>query len=647
MFKKALSLFLCLLIAFGAFSVSVGAARVQGQISDLPLIMVAGYSGAELVMTDENGNETQIWGLNMDSVIGRVFNRIVDLGKGLVMTLDGNAQYLGRVVGEELEEELEYMKLNPDGTSKYDVTVANPDTMDKNMKYILENGLPEEYINEREVLDEIAASYVDPGLIYTFASDWRMGIVDCAKDLDALIEEVKVITGKDKVNIIAVSHGGQITATYLSLYGYKKSVNNAVLTVPAIGGAVLAYDIMSDNVQLDEHTLVYYLQHGFIAEGEYEWLLEAQQLGFLDDVIKELIPYVYNVIGYFGSIWDFIPNEDYEAIKAKHLDPVENAAIIEKSDYAHSITANMHESLQKCRNEYGVNVSIIAGTGVPSVSGAQRNSDAIIGTNDSTGAVCAPYGKRFNDGYTGVKTQCADPSHDHVSPSFEIDASAAYLPENTWFVDELFHGMTFKDDYTKTLAYTLLLTDEIKDVHSSAEYPQFRESTNATNAVYAYFDKSSVGYVSGEDDFIIIKNISAEYPVKITSVNVNGADIVVHSMGIKAIDPGECVKIDFTGRIPQVSNALMQVEVKYELVGNTLAPIGTKRFNFKVVNGDSVEYNEAQPFVDADYAIGYDEYMPEDTMHILTNLGLSNFVSFIFDLFISLINQMGLGSFVK
>ncbi|MBR0536159.1 MAG: alpha/beta fold hydrolase [Clostridia bacterium] len=647
MLKKCLSVLLCLILAFSAFATTVAAAQVQGEISDLPLVMVAGYSSPELVMTDEDGNKTQVWGLNMDSVLSRVLNRIVDIGKGLVMTLDGNAQYLGKVVGEELEQELEYMKLNPDGTSKYNVTVANPETMDKNMKHILENGLPEEYINERAVIDEIAGKYVDPEYIYCYQADWRMGIIECAEELDRLIEDIKVITGKDKVNLIAVSHGGQITAAYLSLYGHKQSVNNAVLTVPAIGGAVLAYDIMSGNVHLDEHTLVYYLQHGFIAEGEYEWLVEAQQLGFLDEVIEELLPYVYNVIGNFGSIWDFIPNEDYEDVKAMHLDPEIHAGIIAKSDAAHELTANMHESLQKCRNEYGIKVSIIAGTGVPSVSGAQRNSDAIIGTNDSTGALCAPYGQRFGDGYTGAKQACDDPSHDHVSPSFEIDASCAYLPEHTWFVDELFHGMTFKDDYSKTLAFTLLLTDEIKDVHSNPEYPQFKESTNATNAVFATFNSSPYGYISAADDYIIIKNISTQYPVRITSVTVNGADLVIHSLGVKELQPGKEIKLEFTGSLPQASNALMQVEIKYELVGNTLASIGSKRFNFKIMNGEAVEYNEAQPFVDADFAMGYDQFMPEDTSNILTNIGLSNFVSFIFDLIYSLMLQFGLGSFIK
>ena len=65
------------------------------------------------------------------------------------------------------------------------------------------------------------------------------------------------------------------------------------------------------------------------------------------------------------------------------------------------------------------------------------------------------------------------------------------------------------------------------------------------------------------------------------------------------------------------------------------------------MTGEAVEYNRAQPLVDADLAIGYEEFMPEDTNNILTNLGLSNFVSYIFDLIFSILNQLGLGSFIK
>ncbi len=646
MFKKSLAVFLSIVLMFGTFATVAGAVKLEGNISDLPLIIVAGYSSGELVMTNDDGSKTQIWGLNMDSILNRVFSKIVDLGKGLVLTAQGQPEYLGKTVGEELEKELEYMKINPDSTSKYNVTVANPSLEEKNMQYILDNGLPESYINDPNVLEGIVDEYVPTDKVYNFSTDWRMHITDCAAELDRTIEAIKDAENVDQVNLVAISHGGQVSAVYLAEYGYKKSVNNAVLTVPAIDGAVLALDIMKGEVKLDEYALVYYLQHGFMTEGQYHWMLEAQQLGFLDDIIAELYPYVWNVIGNFGSIWDFIPNEDYEEVKAMHLDPVENAEIIRKSDYSHSITANMAEHLQRCRAQ-GTNVSIIAGYGSPSVTGAQRQSDQIISTNDSTGATCAPYGLRFNDGYTGCKTECADVTHDHVSPSFEIDASSAFLPEHTWFVDSLTHGMTMKDDYTMALCYNLLLTDNIKDVHSNPEYPQFRESSNQNDAVFLKFDKSPIGYVSDADNYLIVKNVSKQYPLSISSIEVAGADIRVHSFGINALAPGQEVKIELTGDVPDVSNTLVQIKVDYSLEGNLTALIGEKTINFKTANGAAVAYDDANPYVDADYALNYDELFPDDTKDIFTNLGMSAFMRYIIDMLLSLIKAFGFDAILK
>ncbi len=646
--KKILSVILSVSVLLCALLTTVGAAySVEGDLTDYPIIMIPGYSGTELVMVNEDGTETPVWGLNMDSVLDRVVNRIVDLGKGLVLTVKGNPEYLGKTVGEEMEAELEYLKMNPDGTSKYDIRIENEITEHTNMAYIHENGLSENFVYEPKLVYEIA-EYVGEENIFFFTEDWRTSVLDCAARLDKYIQDVKELTGKDKVNIIAISHGGQVSATYLSLYGYKKDINKAVLTVPAIGGAVLAYDIMNHSVKLDEETLIYYIEHGFDNEGHYAWLLEAQQLGVLDDIVNELYPYVENVIGNFTSIWDFIPIEYYDALRDQKLDPVKNAGIIEKSDYVHhEIMANYRENLQKCINEYGIDISIIAGCGTHAVSGVYENSDAIIATDDSTGSFCAPYGKRYADGFKGAGTCCSDPSHDHVSPSMEIDATNAYLPENTWFVEGLYHGMTFHDEYSRSLALKLLLTDEIKNIYSDVDYPQFRASTNVNNGVYVRFDKSPEGYVSEGDDYIIIKNISKVYPVKITSVEVMGADLIVHSMGLKAIDPGEQVKIQVTGRLPKVSHSLMQVNVTYNMEGNTTAPVGKKLVNFKIMNGEAPAFDEASPYVDADYVVGYKELIGEETNEVLTGLGLSYFVSAIIEMIMSFLDQIGVGMFIK
>lgn len=648
MSKKILALIMSVVMMFTMFSAIAGAAyEVNGEITEYPVIIVPGYSGSELVMINDDGTETQIWGLNMDSILDRVLNRIVDLGKGLVLTIKGNPEYLGKTVGEETEAELEFMKMNDDGTSKYNVRIANPDVQSTNMAYILENGLSEAYIHEPELSAEMA-EYIGEENIFFFTEDWRTSVYDCAVRLDGYIQDVKEYTGKDKVNIIAVSHGGQVSATYFSLFGHKQDVDNAVLTVPAIGGAALAYDIMSGTAKLDEETLIYYIEHGFDTDGHYAWLLEAQQLGFLDDIIAELYPYVYNVIGNFGSIWDFIPLEYYEEVRDMHLDPVENAAIIEKSDYVHfEVMANYHENLQRCVDEYGINISIIAGSGVHVVSGLMENSDAIIATDDSTGAQCAPFGKRYADGFAGSLTQCDNPEHDHVSPSMEVDASTAFLPENTWFVEGLYHGMTFHDEYSRSLALKNLLTDEIVNICSDPAYPQFHESTNNNNAVYVTFGNANPGIVTGNNKIMIVKNISKAYPVKITSIEVMGADLIVHTLGVRELDPGEEIRLQVTGKLPQVSNALMQVNVCYELVGNTTAPIGKKLVSFKIMNGESAEYDVNKPYADADYVVGYESVVGEKADSILEQFGLSYFVSHIFQLIMSILDQIGVGQFLK
>jgi hypothetical protein len=166
------------------------------------------------------------------------------------------------------------------------------------------------------------------------------------------------------------------------------------------------------------------------------------------------------------------------------------------------------------------------------------------------------------------------------------------------------------------------------------------------NGVYVRFENSPTGYVSSDDNYIVIKNISKEYPLKISSVEVMGADLVVHTLGAGAIEPGEEMRLRVTGNLPEVSNALLQVNVNYELVGNTTAPIGKKLVNFKMMNGESPVYDENAPYVDADYTTNYEKFMG-DTDDILVNFGLSYFVSYLYQMLMSFLDQIGVGMFLK
>lgn len=584
--KKFVSILLICSILAAACS-GFAAAKTADEISEYPVIMVPGYSSSQLRFPLGDGEYEHVWGVNMDLVLERVMANIVQLGKGLGELTLGNAEYLAQTVGEEFKVMFEKMRCNDDGTSVYPLERKFV-TAEECNTYNLEQMYPNNtYAHETDIMGE-AAKYIGKKNIYNFNCDFRMGAEFCAGQLDEFIQSVKAYSGKDKVNIFAVSHGGQVSAAYLALYGYKGDVDNAVLTIPAIGGAGLAYDLFSNTAALDEELLLRYIQHGMRWEEDYDWLLKAQQCGFLDNVVRELVPYLLEIVGNWGSLWDFIPADHYDETKNLLLDKTANAALIEKSDrYHYEILANMGERLQACIDG-GINVSIIAGAGNGVVSGLQENSDAIVTLNSSTGSTCAPLNERFADGYIQINP-CG--GKNKVSPNMEVDASTAYLPDNTWIVEDFYHGMTYWDPYTKELLYTLMLTDRITDVYSDPDFPQFHDTTNPSHAVYAEFSGARAGFITGESDSLIVRNVCQKGKIRLLAVNIAGADLGVSLWGAKSLAPGESVELKLNGTVPAISKKLVTVTVSYIIEGN-ITPLGERIQGFTVMNGANADYTD-------------------------------------------------------
>lgn len=644
MTKKLLAILLSLTMLLSVFSVGAAALTSEDDITDYPVILIPGYSGTDLDLVSEDGTHERVWHMDLDAFGAQLLTKIAEIGKGVVSTFKGKGQELGATLGKEIYDVMGVIACNPDGTSINNIQIAMPEAYECNMKYLIDNGL-EEYIGESDLFAEIS-SLVGTQNCYFFTEDWRMSVLDCAARLDSFIQDVKELSGKDKVNLIAVSHGGQVTATYLSLYGYKKDVKNAVMTVPAAGGAALAYDVVNRDIRLDTYTLVYFLEHAFISEDDYKWLTDAVNTEFIDDIIEGVLPYILDIIGNFTSIWDFIPLEYYDELKTRYLDPTESAPLIEKSDKVHyEVMTTYHEKLTDCIEKYGMNVSIIAGTGNPSVTGLEENSDAIITVNGSTGATCAPYGSRYSDGFTGAKTTCDNPDHYHISPSLEVDGSTAFLPENTWYVDQLFHGMTFLDEYSRELALKLLLTDEITDIYSSKAYPQFHVSTNRSNAVYAYFKGNPDGFVGDSYDTLVVKNLSKEYPVTITAINITGAELIARPTAFVSLSPEEEIEIPVTGTLPDGAGKLLQVQIDYYTEGNTV-PTGKRVLDFTVTKGERVEYDTSRPFVDSEYTAPTDSLIGDNAAEALRENGVYELVSFIIDMVMSFLSRIGVVRFL-
>ncbi|MBQ8210885.1 MAG: hypothetical protein IJZ35_09920 [Clostridia bacterium] len=592
--KKLLSVILCFALML-SFAVPAFATSVVEDVSEYPVLLVAGYSSSDLVMTDDDGNVSQIWGLDFNKVLEMVEEEYLKILLGGAKMTQGDYEYLGKFLGEAVLEVLEYMKCNPDGTSKYNVSTIVENTAEAS-KW---STISDEYRAEGAIMDEVF-EYVSEDSVYLYNCDFRMGAMENAERMRILIEDICATTGYDKVNVLCISHGGQITGTYLSLYADDPMVNNCVMCMPAMGGAALAYDIAVQNVVFDENTLVKFLEHGFNNETDFHWLTAAQSLGFLDDLLAEAVPYICELLYTWSSIWDFIPNEYLDEV-IDVVDADYYSEIIAKTKVFHEqIMANYGINLKTAQSN-GAKISIITGCGIPSVTGLQQNSDAIIRTADTTGAVCAPYGQRFSDGYVTLKTSCTDATHNHLSPSMEIDASACWLPDNSWFVDGLYHGMENHDEYSQALMLKQLLSAEpLADVYADTNYPQFKTTTNNSSSVYAAFDNGAEGYLDSDDKYLLITNITTVSTIDIYDVTFNGTDIEVEDFMVKTVKSGNTIKLKIEGYIPEVSLVRGSVTISYLTYGS-VTPIGTQTFDFTIMNGEAVAYDASNPYSDVDF----------------------------------------------
>lgn len=626
--KRIFVILLSILIAFSCMSTAYAVKPDENDVSDYPVILVPGYSSSPLFLTKDDGTVEQVWGVDMDEIKNQVLTHIAELGLGLGALGAGEAKYIGETVGKAAVEMYGVLAYNPDGTSVNNISTRFQSAKECNWAALAEAYPDGEFRPEKEVMAEVA-NYVGEENIYVFYTDFRQFVSDCASDLDRLIQSVKEYTGKDKVNLISISHGGQVTGTYLSLYGHKNDVNNAVMIVPALGGAGFAYDAVSETAILDEVTLLKFIEHGMMSEEDYNWLVRANELGFLDDIIDYLIPYAKQIMGYWGSIWDFVPTDKLDGC-FDLLDKNESEPLIEKTAAFHeNVMAHYSQAFKKCRG-LGMNVSVIAGTGTYIVTGLDENSDAIITTEASTGAKCAPMGKRFSDGYVSTGSVCTDRTHNHVSPSMEVDASYAYLPENTWFIDGLYHGMEIKDTYTTDLFLKLLIPNDVIDVHSDPAFPQFRASSNPAYAVFGTFSNSSDGYLSSKDTEYIVTNVSAKYPVRIVNISTDGIDLLFSAKTSTLLQPGESAVYKVKGEIPGVSLVRCAVTISYILEGS-VTPVGERVLDYTIMNGENVEYDEDNPYCDVDYTQAIRDIIPSRTADILEKLGLLDFVNMFYN----------------
>ncbi len=570
--KKFAALLLALILAVTCMP-AASAAKAEKNV----VIVIGGFTSSSLYLNYGTEQEEQVWSIGLDDVGGQVKDDIANFLMTLMGVFIGKPEIFGKTLGQGTQVILEKMRCNPDGTSVYPLEHYPNDPAISSYKYLMEE-LDGEGVVETHLCEAITP-VVGAENIFIFHNDFRLSASTTAKELREYVLDVLEYTGVSEVDIFGLSHGGQILGTYLNMYCNDTRVDNAVMSVPALGGTYLGAQLLNGNMDIAVYELLQFLETAVSpGTGIARFLLTGALASFASGLGNGFAEGVRDLIVNWGCVWDFIPAEIYDKTKEQYLDPTENAGLIEMTDYYHyDILPNFNKRFTACQNN-GTSVSITCSTGTRIALGEKVNSDIIIHTNSVSGANCAPLGEKFAIDYTPKGTTCSDPKHNHISPSGEIDASCAYLPENTWFIDGQYHGMYAFEEYTMSLIQKLLLTDEIKDVHSDPAYPQFEVSQHEYLSVYAKLDKSPSGYAAPEDSELVIRNLSS-YPMvinSVTGIDFYDVDFAAFKAGI--IRPGEQVSIPVEGELKSGKN-YAKLYVSYTLIGSP-TPVGIRTFDF-------------------------------------------------------------------
>ena len=591
--KKILSIFIAVVMIFTTLSLFAFAKEEK----PVPVVVLQGYSGPTLVYADENGEPI------IDPKTGDVIKAwpvdFAKIGEQVLTALPG--MVAGKLIGEDaivealvpiVKDTLMPLVILEDGTSWQNLTYYPKGAKATQVSTLIENDMTE-YIPESVFVEE-AIARVGAENVFGFTFDWRKGQVDYAKAVDEYIQEVKEITGSDKVDLMGLSHGGQYGTTYLYYYGDKGDVRNAILANPATGGTTLVSTVMmNEYVDLDLKNVMKFVEHIFDIEEDFNWIFDLLSLdnivGGANRVLQEeRINYRLSNV---PSLLDFVPMDRFdEVIENIGLNPETNGKLyydtVKYHRDVHTGTnlADKFAELQK----NGTKIGYIVGCGYTAVSSVGTNSDFLIDTYlGSGGATCAPFGETFEAGYVQNGLVCDNPNHYHISPEFNIDASTGALPDSTWYVTGQGHGQYFNDPYTRQIVCNFLWND-LETVFDDDRFPQFNYAQKHADNIYVRFNNTDVGYHSSADTELIIENLSRTSPIHIPCVKLLGADMEYTHEIDTVLQVGEKYVVDITETSLENAEKPFTVAVTC-LIDNAMHTLAVKEFGFTAVSDEEMK----------------------------------------------------------
>ena len=503
--KKALSVILALVLAFGCFFClhagaeyvednhfdefypELSALRTEGE--NYPTIILPGINHSPYYLTDENGEvvkdkdgkemTSSLLLLNTDSLKKELFKTIPSLLFSVIFQRDlGAAERVGALV----KELMKYMETDEDGntvynlvTKKFNVPVSEMNERDRHFFYTM---LPVEPIAELCGEENL--------FLYTF--DLFGDPMENAAGIDAYIDMVLQKTGAEKVNLASVSLGGTMLSAYAETGKNLSKVNKIVNMVSLLNGT----DIMADFIDRS-----FNVSDEFFRKEYFPLIMESltgsRTLGNLVNILLHIMPrklFEGIVSAAYGALhdtviinnpqfWAMVPGERYEALADKWI---ENETFRAKTDAFQKARVNLKKNLSSM-DANGTEVYSICGYNLSYTDGdysffgvvkssENANSDGIIPVSStSIGATAVKAKTQFSKEYLDSHAS------KYISPDKCVDASTCLFPERTWFFSGQHHEVGRNDAIIRLAA--LILDGAVKDVETSELFPQFNGARNS------------------------------------------------------------------------------------------------------------------------------------------------------------------------
>ncbi len=483
--KKIISLVLAFIMAFSVLSVTASATvktDCKGECDTCPAIVVPGIGQSNVWALDENGDYL------LDDEGKRIscFPAIFDIGSivakvivpALLTLVTQHDIFLSDALCDVVIDSFAVNNCDPATgkntgnieVEKYPYSVAECNDYEKQQIY---NNIPLQNF----------ASMAGEDHLYYFAYNSFGNNYDIVTELYSFIQMVKKETGHDKVNIIPISMGGSIANALFEYYpDVMDDLEKVVYIVPALNGSTIVGDLYTKNLAFFDTEFLY---NGFLEalmDEEDARMIEVIARILPDQVLTSVLKKVANclvddVASNITMLWGLCPKEYYPEASAALLK--KKPEIKRQTDMFYKAQCNSLANIQKLVDK-GVEVFDIVDYDVPLYlignSWNDDNADGVIQLSSTAmGVKSAIVGETLGEGYQQANTSknCSDPTHDHVSPDNVVDASTGLLPDHTFYFDGQGHEQTARNDAIISLATELLATDDIKDVYSTPDYPQF------------------------------------------------------------------------------------------------------------------------------------------------------------------------------